>query len=89
MNEPTTAYTPEDVAAVSRYLVALVDSDSDEHQAALLAALEGNPYSRLVALAHLAAGLIVESPTPPDEAVAAVFDLAGRVGDSLADEDEG
>lgn len=88
MNEPTTAYTHEDVAAVSRYLVALVDSDIDEHQAALLAALEGNPYSRLVALAHLTAGLIVESPTPPDEAVSAVFDLAGRVGDSLAAEGE-
>lgn len=86
MHEPTSTYTPQDVAAVTRYLLALVDSDSDEHQAALLAALEGNPYSRLVALAHLAAGLIVESSTPTDEAVAAVFDLAGRVGDSLASE---
>lgn len=88
MQEPTTAYTPEDVAAVSRYLVALVDSDSDEHQAALLAVLEGNPYSRMIALSHLTAGLIVESPTAPDEAVAAIFDLAGRVSDSLADEDD-
>lgn len=86
MQEPTTAYTPEDVAAVSCYLVALVDSDNGDHTEALLAVLEGNPYSRLVALAHLAAGLIVESPTPPDEAVAVVFDLAGRVGDSLAGE---
>ena len=86
MQEPTTAYTPEDVAAVTRYLVSLVDTDRDEHADALVAALEGNPYARLVALAHLTAGLIVESDTPTREAVAAVFDLAGRVGDSLAAE---
>ena len=89
MQEPTTAYTPEDVAAVTRYVVSLVDTDRNEHADALVAALEGNPYSRLVALAHLTAGLIVESDTPTREAVAAVFDLAGRVGDSLAAEDEG
>ena len=85
MQEPTSTYTPEDVAAVTRYLVALVDTDRDEHADALVAALGGDPYARLVALAHLTAGLMVESSTPTDEAVAAVFDLAGRVSDSLGE----
>lgn len=83
MEKSTASYTREDLAAVTRYLVSLVYSDSAEHRAAFLAVTEGNPYSRLVALSHLTAGLMAESSTPPEEVVVAVFELSGRVADSL------
>lgn len=86
MTDQPTTYTREDVAAVTRYLVALVDTDRDEHQAAFVAMLEGNPFARLVALGHLTAGLMVESETPPEQVVAAVFDLSGRVSDALGEQ---
>lgn len=88
MRDDTTSYTQDDLNAVTRYLVSLVASDREEHQAAFLAVLEGNPYARLVAMAHLTAGLLVESPTENDEAMAAVFALSGRVADALPSETE-
>ncbi|WP_440219825.1 hypothetical protein [Dietzia sp. MNB45] len=86
MGSNSAQYTKDDLVVVARYLTALVSSDWEEHRDALAAVLAGNPYARLVALGHLSAGLMVESDTPPEQVVAAVFDLAGRVGDALADE---